>query len=172
MNFSIAETICRLHAPKHEVSCSWFLWRDLLTGLRERGRGYSRESGAFLLGRDGKRRKRIFDFILYDDLDPQCLETGIIRFDGRHFGKLWDVCKQRGLMVIGDVHTHPGVSDQSDSDRANPMITQAGHIALIVPQFAKPPVRRAGVGVYVYRGGKRWFVLPVKERKEFLCVGI
>ena len=172
MNFSIAEIICHLHAPEHELSCSWLLWRRLLRGLRERGRRYRRESGAFLLGHDGERGKRISEFILYDDLDPHCLDTRIVRFDGRHFGKLWDICRERGVRVVGDVHTHPGAPDQSDSDRANPMITEAGHIALIVPHFAKPAVRRSEVGMYVYQGAKRWFAVPAKKRKEFFCVGI
>ena len=38
MNFSIAATISRLFAPRHELSCSWFLWRRLTARLRERGR--------------------------------------------------------------------------------------------------------------------------------------
>lgn len=160
MNFSIAETMSRLSAPQHELSCSWLLWRRLLTGLRQRGCSYSRESGAFLLGRYFGRRRRIVGFVLYDDLDPGCLETGIIRFDGRYFGELWEICRQRDLSVVADVHTHPGVSDQSDSDRAHPMITEAGHIALIVPRFARKPVRRMDVGIYRYQGAKQWYVVP------------
>ena len=49
MNFSIAAIINRLLAPQRELSCSWFLWRRLTARLRGRGRGESRESGAFLL---------------------------------------------------------------------------------------------------------------------------
>jgi hypothetical protein len=82
MNFSIAEITRRLLAPRHELSCSWWLWRRLLAGLRVRGRGI-RESGAFLLGgRDAAGRRRIVDFLLYDDLDPHALDTGIVRLDG------------------------------------------------------------------------------------------
>ena len=51
MNFSIAQIIARLWSPRHELSCSWFLWLRLCAKLRERGRNASRESGAFLLGR-------------------------------------------------------------------------------------------------------------------------
>ena len=113
MNFFIAETIARLCAPRHKVACSWLLWHRLLSGLRKRGRHYSRESGAFLLGHRREGRVRVLQFVLYDDLDPECLDTGIVRFDGRHFGKLWDLCTQRGLTVVADVHTHPGSSHQS-----------------------------------------------------------
>ena len=82
-------------------------------------------------------RARIVDFILYDDLDPHALDTGIVRFDGRYFGALWDICKRRGLSVVADVHVHPGGSGQSASDREHPMISRAGHIALILPDFAR-----------------------------------
>ena len=133
MNFSIAQIIRRLFAPRHELSCSWFLWQSLTAKLRERGRACSRESGAFLLGHRHDGRARIVDFILYDDLDPHALDTGIVHFDGRHFGALWDICKRRGLSVVADVHVHPGGSGQSQSDCAHPMISRAGHLALILP---------------------------------------
>ena len=129
MNFSIAEIIRRLWSPRHELSCSWFLWRRLLAALRERGLHGRRESGAFLLGRRRDGRARITEFVLYDDLDPHCLDTGIVRFDGSYFGDLWRICKERDLKVVADVHTHPTGSQQSDSDRDHPMITSAGHIA-------------------------------------------
>ena len=47
----------------------------------------------------------------------------------------------RGLTVVADVHVHPGDSGQSNSDRAYPMISQAGHIALILPRFARKPIQ-------------------------------
>jgi hypothetical protein len=78
MNFSIARTIAHLWAPRHEVSCSWFLWQRLCTKLRERGRNATRESGAFLLGYRADGRAHITDFILYDHLDPHALDTGIV----------------------------------------------------------------------------------------------
>jgi hypothetical protein len=172
MNFSIAEITRRLLAPRHELSCSWWLWRRLLTGLRVRGRGI-RESGAFLLGsRDASGRRRIVDFVLYDDLDPHALDTGIVRLDGRHFGKLWDLCKARELTVVADVHTHPGGAQQSGSDRAHPIIARAGHLALIVPNFAGQPVKRETLGIYRYGGGGQWKAVPAARRREFFHIGL
>jgi len=172
MNFSIRPTMRRLLSPRHELSCSSTLWRRLLRRLRERGGG-RRESGAFLLGSvadDGRRH--IADFILYDDLDPHALDTGIVHLDGRYFGALWDICRARKLAVVADVHTHPAGSWQSDSDRAHPIISRAGHIALIVPNFAATPVRRRDVGVYRYLGGHQWHTIPARERNDFFHVGI
>jgi hypothetical protein len=172
MNFSIAQIIQRLWAPRYKLSCSWFLWRRLVAKLRARGRGASRESGAFLLGyrRDGN--SRIVDFILYDDLDPHALDTGIVRLDGRYFGALWDICKRRGLSVVADVHVHPGASYQSDSDCAHPMISRAGHIALILPDFARTPIHRESVGIYRYLGNKLWDAIPPAARRGFLHIGL
>lgn len=171
MNFSIAEITRRLFVPRHELSCSWWLWRQLLTGLRRRGRSV-RESGAFLLGKeDNSGRRRIVDFLLYDDLDPHALDTGIIRLDGRHFGKLWDLCAARGLIVVADVHTHPGGAGQSGSDRAHPIIACAGHIALIVPNFAASPVSRRELGIYRYGGSGQWKIVPANHRREFFHIG-
>jgi hypothetical protein len=172
MNFSIAEITRRLLAPRHELSCSWWLWRRLLKGLRVRGRGI-RESGAFLLGsRDATGRRRIVDYLLYDDLDPHALDTGIVRLDGRHFGKLWDLCKARGLTVVADVHTHPGGAQHSGSDRAHPIIARSGHLALIVPNFAAAPIHRETLGIYRYGGGGQWDTVPAARHREFFHIGL
>ena len=85
-------------------------------------------------------------------LDPHALDSGIVRLDGRYFSDLWAICKSRGLTVVADVHVHPGGSGQSDSDRAHPMICQAGHIALILPRFATGAQPRRGIGIYRYLG--------------------
>jgi len=143
-----------------------------MQGLRDRGRNSSCESGAFLLGYRRAGRTRITRFILYDDLDPHCLDTGIVRFDGRFFGPLWERCKQHGLSVVADVHVHPGSSAQSDSDRTNPMISRAGHIALIVPYFAAQSVKLSDIGVYLYEGAKRWHTVPPADRAAYLYIGI
>jgi hypothetical protein len=171
MNFSIVATMRRLVAPHHELSCSWWTWRRLLSALRSRGR-CQRESGAFLLGRrmpDG--RSRIDTFILYDDLDPRVLDTGIIRFEGSHFGRLWEQCRKSHSTVVADVHTHPGGAGQSYSDQNHPMISQPNHIALIVPRFACEASTATDIGIYRYLGAKRWHEIPRQERRRFFHIG-
>lgn len=172
MSFSIARIIRGLLAPRHELSCSWFVWRRLVAGLRQRGRSESRESGAFLLGQsEADGRARIVDFILYDDLDAHCLDTGIVRFDGRHFGKLWSICRARGLTVVADIHVHPGGPGQSHSDKTHPMISEAGHLALILPNFARLPMPRSEIGFYRYLGGLKWLEVPRGQRHDFFYIG-
>lgn len=155
MTFSIRTTIRGLVAPKHRLSCSANLWQAGLMELKQRGGSY-RESGAFLLGKRNGQRRIITDFAFYDDLDPHCLDKGFVVFDGAYYGLLWQRCREKGLAVVADVHTHPGPARQSLDDRANPMIAKAGHIALIVPDFAQHAVRRADLGIYEYQGEHSW----------------
>ncbi len=141
--------------PAPELKVSWMLWLRLLSELKRRGRG-RRESGAFLLGKIGSRK--VSEFICYDDLDPHALDTGIIDFDGAGYGPLWEKCQQKKLQVLADVHTHPSSwTGQSGSDRSYPMISQGGHLALIVPHYATRKCQTLkGVGIHEYLGDGQW----------------
>ena len=172
MSYCIATTIARRIAPQHEVAISWSLWMRLIWVLRQRGRHATRESGAFLLGIRQDSRVRITDFVLYDDLDPHALDTGIVRFNGRYYNKLWARCREESLSVVADVHVHPGSSGQSASDRYHPMISRKGHIALILPRFAALPVRRRDIGIYRYLGDKQWTSIGTSARQDFLHIGL
>ncbi len=170
MTFSIPALIRGLAAPDHHLSCSAQLWRMGLAELRRRGGG-RRESGAFLLGeRDGQRRN-IKRFVYYDDLDPSCLGTGIVVFNGAGYGPLWALCRSTGLTVVGDVHTHPGQARQSAIDRENPMIGVSGHIALIVPELARRSAGSAEFGIYEYLGDHRWREYREKAAARFFYIG-
>jgi hypothetical protein len=74
--------------------------------------------------------------------------------------------------VVADVHVHPDGSGQSDSDRAHPMISRAGHIALILPRFAVAPQPRREIGIYRYEGAKRWTPVSPADRRAFLHLGL
>ena len=143
------------HAPRPRLHFQAALWEELIGKLRERGGGV-RESGAFLLGTSSGPERIAERIVPYDDLDPDCLNEGYVRFDGRYYGRLWELCTQSSLSVVADVHTHPYGAGQSHSDQTHPMVSVPGHIALIVPNYAQGAVRACDVGVYVYRGRYRW----------------
>lgn len=172
MTFSLRATIRALVVPEHRLSCSTRLWRAGLAELGRRGEG-RRESGAFLLGKQRGARRVVQRFVFYDDLDPHCLDTGIIVFDGAGFGPLWALCRETGLRVVADVHTHgAGPARQSALDRDNPMIAKPGHVALIVPDFARRTVGPAELGVYEYQGEHRWRDYSGKTAARFFYVRI
>jgi proteasome lid subunit RPN8/RPN11 len=134
---------------------SIWLWMRLIRQLRKRGYG-RRESGAFLLCKQGSRR--ITKFICYDDLDPTAMDTGIIVFHGAGFVPLWEYCRHAQMVVVADVHTHGDEwTGQSDADRTHPMIGKMGHVGLIVPHYAQRNLLSlAGVGIYEYAGNHQW----------------
>jgi proteasome lid subunit RPN8/RPN11 len=163
MSFSIPATIRALAtlvlAPDYRLACSAALWSSGMAELGRRGGG-RRESGAFLLGEravhGGVERRRVRRFVYYDDLDPTCLDRGIVVFDGAGFGPLWALCRETGLEVVADVHTHPGIARQSEADRRHPMIATPGHMALIVPDFAARVPSTLELGLYEYVGAHQW----------------
>ena len=130
-------------------------WSELIAELGRRGQGW-RESGAFLMGHRGGDGRTVTRVVYLDDLDPNCLQ-GHIRFDGRAYSKLWNLCDAEHQVVLGDVHTHGGSGvGQSPIDAANPMIATDGHVALVVPHLAERVIEAKEVGVHLYRGSAGW----------------
>ena len=171
MIFSIRTIIRGRVAPDHRLSCSSKLWKQGLMELKQRGDG-KRESGAFLLGKNFGERRVIKGFTFYDDLDPHCLDTGIVVFDGTYYSHLWQLCREQELEVVADVHTHPEQAQQSSSDRAHPMIPKAGHIAVIVPNFAQHACHLSELGIYEYQGNHGWQDHSGQDARKFFYIGL
>jgi proteasome lid subunit RPN8/RPN11 len=140
--------------PPRPLNCRRSLWSETLRLLRERGGGV-RESGGFFLGRRVGNSRIIKAFLPYDDIDPNALQ-GIIMFDGSRMDVVWERCRSLGLRVVADVHTHPAGFRQSDVDRANPMIPEPGHVALIVPNYADRAYLPGEIGIFEFRGRAGW----------------
>lgn len=170
MIYYIQKTIRGLVAPEHKLSCSTNLWNEGLCELKKRTEGHH-ESGAFLLGREEKSQRRILQFAYYDDLEPHSLDSGIVVFDGSGYGPLWQLCRDTGLTVVADVHVHPGIARQSESDRTNPMIATKGHIAIIVPSFAESAFQPPKLGMYEYKGSHSWNDWSGKPSEKKFYVG-
>jgi hypothetical protein len=144
-------------------------WRRMVDELARRGRG-ERESGAFLLV-DAPGGTRVREIVYFDDLDPTCL-TGGISLDGSAYPPLWEICRRRRLRVGGDVHTHPeDWVGQSHTDKDNPMIAVAGHLALIVPHLATRGARPYELGVHEYLGAEGWRANHDHEAATLVYVG-
>ena len=157
-----------MRAVSDRLTITSHLWNTLLGELQLRGGG-KRESGAFLLSRreasDTAAPKNIVAIAYYDDLDAHCL-TGGITMSGTAYDALWTVCREQELRVVADVHTHPSSWVlQSPVDRANPMMAHAGHLALIIGNYASasPPV-----GMYRYLGEGQWQVLDRDTHLDLL----
>lgn len=146
-----------LLGPPPRLRCDRSVWADGVRQLERRTRGGRQESGAYLLGTelpDGGRR--ILEFVYYDDIDPRALETGEVTIRQTALPRLWEHCRRRGYGVVADVHVHPGACRQSGSDMANPVMPRAGHIAMILPDFARGAPEPGAIGIYEFLGAGRW----------------
>src|SRR3546814_81272 len=140
-----------------KLRCNRAAWRIGTAELARRTRGRTQESGAYLLGEtlsDGSHLIR--EFVFYDDIDPHALATGEVTIRQTALPRLWAHCRERGMGVVADVHVHPGSCRQSASDQANPVMPRAGHLAIILPHFAKGDNEPGGIGLYEFRGAGKW----------------
>lgn len=168
---SIKAIIRALVAPKHRVSCPTRFWHTVVGELDRRGQRIH-EAGVFLLGRNRAGRGEVTDAVYYDDLDPHAYSTGVCILHAPAFAKLWSICRERGLTVVADVHTHGGHAIQSEADRTNPMVARAGHVAIILPDFAIAPIRWNQVGIYEYRGDHTWHNRSPRMTSGFFYAGL
>ena len=142
------------HTSKLRISLT--LWRDLTRHLERASAGY-RESGAFLLGGTGDEDLRtVQSYVPYEMLDPEALTRFAVYMPRAAFSRLFGICQERQQEVIADIHAHPFGAGQSPSDKANPMMPVRGHIALIVPNYARCPVHLNEMTFNVYEGPGNW----------------
>lgn len=143
------------------------LWAQLIEHLRLQGDGV-RESGAFLLGRKTEVGRVMTRFLPYEQLQVDALHDDYVALTAASFAKLWELCRADGLTVVADAHTHRFGAGQSRSDRTNPMVALAGHVAFIVPRFAQGKVRPQDLGMYVYEGNHQWATFSGSEVARLL----
>lgn len=156
-----------MSAPLLEIRLA--VWERLIADLARTGHGV-RESGAFLLGVSDQLRI-ITEYALYDEVAPDSLDVDYVLLKGPHMANVWEQCEQRRLFVVADVHTHPGAPVQSRSDREYPIICIPGHVALIVPRFARGHVTIDSLGLHHFLGAGRWeswFGVDVAPRLRLL----
>ncbi|PZR86479.1 MAG: hypothetical protein DI537_28455, partial [Stutzerimonas stutzeri] len=46
-----------------------------------------------------------------------------------------------------------------------------GHIALILPRFARKPIQHYDIGIYRYLGAGAWQTVPRAQRRQFFNIG-
>lgn len=132
------------------------LYATLIADLARSGAGVA-ESGAFLLGTMENNERRVAGYLPYEAVSAQGRRrNAYVEFTAQEMARAWDYCYRYKVEVVADVHTHPLGPAQSLSDRAHPIVSLAGHVALIVPYFALRNPRPADLGVHQFLGNGRW----------------
>jgi hypothetical protein len=171
MSFSIKAIIRGFVAPRLRLRCRNRLWRQFVSELEHRGHR-RHESGMFLLGIDADGEREVREAVFYDDLDPRAYDTGVCILHGDAFAKLWTICRDKKLTVVADAHTHGGMGCQSSSDKSNPMVARQGHIAIILPDFARWPIRSPDLGIYEYLGQHEWINRSPAKTPGYFYTGL
>lgn len=156
-------------------------------GYASNKRGYHVQAGNWLREHRGIYRLALYpepdrpDLILWwlwsrdradrPILDPEAYATGVCVLHGNAFANLWARCRNKKMTVVADAHTHPGEAFQSTSDKANPMVARPGHIAIIIPYFAHPPIRSLQLHIYEYCGQHDWIDRSPAKAPGFFHTG-
>lgn len=171
MTFSIKAIIRAFVAPEHRITCPRHLWQAVMRELDRRGHRVH-EAGVFLLGHMRGGRREVTDVVFYDDLESEAYSSGVCVLHAPAFAKLWAICRERQLTVVGDIHTHGGCAAQSEADRRNPMVARASHVAIIIPNFAMAPIPWQTIGIYEYLGEHRWHDRSPRYSRGYLYTGL
>jgi len=146
------------------------LFSALIADLAQSGRGI-KESGAFLLGRADGAGRRVSSYLMYDVVAPESSRKhAVVTLTAQEMARAWSHCYATGLQVVADVHTHPKGPRQSISDRAHPIVSVAGHVALIVPYFSTRNPRPIDLGVHVFEGNGHWRSLFGQQAHDALLL--
>jgi len=146
------------------------LYRQLIHDLGVSGRGV-KESGAFLLGTNDGRIRKVSSYLMYEAIArASSSEHNYVALTAQEMAAAWDHCYRVGLEVVADVHTHPLGPAQSLSDRAHPMVSVAGHVALIVPHFAMRDPTPADLGVHIFHGDSRWMSMFGEQARAAIVI--
>jgi proteasome lid subunit RPN8/RPN11 len=96
-------------------------------------------------------------------LHPACHASAdhlTVPFDERR--QLADYLLANELLLLADLHTHPGPAFLSEADRARPFSIRDGVYAIVIPRFATGP---AGAGWAIYETRHRdWHETTAEER--------
>lgn len=143
----------------HVSSSDWSLtWQ----GLKSRG-GEERETACVWGGRRLDDEEFVEGVYFLDDL-------GTSR--GRLYHRtpreatvaLFHALRQKGHVIIADMHTHPGPwVGLSPTDEEHPIEYRRGLLALVLPFFARGEPNLRGVGAHEYLGDGRWRRLRAAE---------
>lgn len=132
------------------------VYGNLVADLARSGAGVA-ESGAFLLGTIDGDEREVTGYLPYEAVAEQSRRRhAYVAFTAEEMARAWNYCHQNKVQVVADVHTHPGGPMQSQSDRAHPIVSLAGHVALIVPHFALRDPQPSDLGVHLFLGRGRW----------------
>lgn len=74
------------------------------------------------------------------------------------------------LMLVAQLHSHPSDAYHSETDDEYSIMTQAGGLSIVVPDFARAPFSLKSAAVYRLDAEGRWVELQEREASDLIKV--
>lgn len=140
------------------------LFDKTIKTLRSRGR--RKQEGLVLWA--GIVNQRLSEAYILKSIIPRKGHWGGgVRLDHRVLLKLSDILVETGLILLAQVHTHPGDFGHSFGDERKSASYRLGYISIVVPNFALNELNDLkGCYVYEYHRNWRWNLLDEDDIKK------
>jgi len=80
------------------------------------------------------------------------------------------ILHEQQLTLIAQIHSHPGRAYHSETDDAYPVATTVGSLSVVVPQFARGPLRPATWAAYRLLPERGWVALDQNTFLDLLTI--
>ena len=127
------------------------------------------EAGCFLLGQIRGESRTADDVVFFDEIDPDAYRHGSISLNTAKLSALYDRCEERGLAITGDIHTHPCLAFQSWTDKSHPVVSVAGHVAIVLPYDGRYRIS-SQIGAYILKEDGSWDMVRPSTLENFLGI--
>lgn len=84
---------------------------------------------------------------------------GSFMVDSLAMSRIVRAAADRGLQIVGQVHTHPGEAYHSEGDDDGARIAFTGYVSIVLPNYGRQLPLLTGVAAYFFQAGKRFIPL-------------
>jgi hypothetical protein len=84
--------------------------------------------------------------------------------------RLTEVLASNDMVLLAQVHNHPGSLPHSFGDEKNPASHQAGYISIVVPDMGLQSIDLQRCLVYEYQSHLRWRELAEEEKSQLFKI--
>lgn len=145
-----------LHLVRHLVPQS--VLDDSTTFLRTRGRELY-EGTALWIGKPMGEDFEVIRLFVPDQIATSDSDGASVELTPHAHYTLTDNLLDNELFCAR-IHAHPRNAYHSATDDANPILTHDGALSIVVPYFAREPIRLDRCAVYIYERPYGWLQLP------------
>jgi len=85
---------------------------------------------------------------------PEAITTkGSFKVTVPSMARIVRTAASRGLQVVGQVHTHPGLAYHSDGDEDGARIAYTGYVSIVLPDYGRRLPGLDKAAIFMFRSG-------------------